>query len=442
MFQRKNKADTNEETNKIAQNKNVKNDTWINLAQSSKDMYFSNRKLLEHSKKVYDSSFEILEKVGEDNKKIDSMYSKMDNILNETRSINDGVGKTSNISKDNIAFVTKGKENIVEADNDMKSIMEVNHDLINISKELYASFEEILNSVEYIKDIANKTNLLSLNASIEASRAGEAGKGFSVVASEIKKLSIQSKVFSHNIGDIVSKVETKVKDLDKIVELSKEKIHNANNAVLELNNSLNNIEKSSLILDESVEKISIISKNIENNVQATTKISDELSKSHNNTSSAINSIAEDIKEQWNVIENFEAITEEISKVSNEFLEENLDEETVKKINNIVMEIINYTGDKNQEALIRFRDKLGIDELYYTDKNGIFECSTVKEAIGLNLFEIEKSVKEFFHGKELFRINPLSRRLDTGELYKFITIRRKDKEGIISVGISINKLLKL
>src|SRR6056297_2209083 len=67
--------------------------------------------------------------------------------------------------------------------------------------------EDIYHITEIITNIADKTNLLSLNASIESARAGEAGKGFGVVANEIRKLATESKTSAENIEQIISQLK-------------------------------------------------------------------------------------------------------------------------------------------------------------------------------------------------------------------------------------------
>lgn len=107
----------------------------------------------------------------------------------------------------------------------MEEIAATTAQLANISGELGAFSRELLNSIKqtdeivaFISSIANQTNLLGLNAAIEAARVGEQGRGFGVVASEVRKLAVESAQSVKNIEALLGKIQQSIVQMNEKIQ--------------------------------------------------------------------------------------------------------------------------------------------------------------------------------------------------------------------------------
>ncbi len=191
----------------------------------------------------------------------------------------------------------KGEEGIRSVDNLTQSQDMLRRVLGGITSEIYSLIEKsrkINEITSVLYGIASQTNLLSLNASIEATRAGEAGRGFAVVAEEVRKLSEESRKASESINESVTDITRALSGLKESIDNSAETFDRQKGAVEEVISSFDQI-------NSSVTELVGAQKNFHTQFLSIARDKDELVD-------AINSIAA-------VIQQSSATTEEVATIA-------------------------------------------------------------------------------------------------------------------------------
>jgi len=144
------------------------------------------------------------------------------------------------------------------SDSAMKTVQSANRSTVELKKTidtLNKRVEEIGDIVTVIKDIADQTNLLALNAAIEAARAGEQGRGFAVVADEVRKLAERTIKATDEIAGKITAVQTESRESIKSMDATAREVAEALKALNEVKKSLNKIAEHSQRVKDQITQI-------------------------------------------------------------------------------------------------------------------------------------------------------------------------------------------
>ena len=216
-----------------------------------------------------------------------------------TEEVSGNAERAADVARHSVDVAHKGGEAVRRTIDGMNAIRETIQETSKRIKRLGESSQEIGNIVELISDIAEQTNILALNASIQASMAGEAGRGFAVVADEVQRLAERAATATKQIDVLVRTIQSDTNEAVVSMERSTTDVvggallaENAGAALQEIEQVSNQIASLVQNISGSSRSQSAAAQNIARNTQVLREISVQTSDATSATAQAIVKLAD------------------------------------------------------------------------------------------------------------------------------------------------------
>ena len=403
-----------------------------NIAQNTQDIVAQNREQLNIVNSVTDHSKQISEM-----------------ILSASE-----LAKSTNIeaqhSTDLSINAGKAVEKVAAT---MEEIVQTTDQTSQKINKLAEKSKQIGDIASVITNIATQTNLLALNAAIEAARAGEHGKGFAVVADEVRKLAEQSSNSAAKVGNIIyeiqKEIEASLKSFQTVTNFVDEGVINTRTAGEILKEIVKNFKQTAT---QTQEIQNLMEQTLENS-QAVLNVTEKNQTMSQATTETAKLIAVASEEQNASIEEINSSIEVITQLS-EDIKQRIASAVMDKImygkalqlKEKVLSIRGFKGSVSEMAEIA--KALEVDEVDFSDSRGVLIASNIQSAVGLDLYEVMLKQTNFDLKKHLFvdrneySASLLIKSEQTNQLFKFMAVSDIQSQTIYQVGLSYDSLMNL
>lgn len=253
------------------------------------------------------------------------LASVMNTFVETVQEANESGLRIEGNSKAVLSMTNDGAELMKQSIQQMEKI----HSIVNESVEKVAGLDkqsqEISNLVTVIKDVADQTNLLALNAAIEAARAGEHGKGFAVVADEVRKLAEQVSNSVTDITGIVDNIQKEtfiVSDSLKVgykeVELGKTQIESTGETFEGISVAVTEMVNSITTIGKNLSEISASTQEMNSSVVEIASVSEESAAGIEQTSASVQQTSSIMEEVAGSSKHLANLAEELNTLVREF----------------------------------------------------------------------------------------------------------------------------
>ncbi|MHB8170074.1 MAG: methyl-accepting chemotaxis protein [Thermincolia bacterium] len=268
---------------------------------------------------IFNGSVEQAQNVNLTSQMVGQMAKGIDEVACNTQKVAEGAKRTAEVAD-------KGGQAISDTIEGMKRIKDTVFESANKIRELGDQSKQIGEIIQVIDDIAEQTNLLALNAAIEAARAGEHGKGFAVVADEVRKLAERSGKATKEIANLIINIQKGTTNAVQAMEIGTKEVEkgvvladNAGVALQEIRTTVQETNDQILSITAATEEISASSSEVVMSIdnvaaitQQNTAATQEMAARGTEVTNAITNIASIAEESAASSEEISASTEELN----------------------------------------------------------------------------------------------------------------------------------
>ncbi|QGG48835.1 HAMP domain-containing methyl-accepting chemotaxis protein [Heliorestis convoluta] len=283
----------------IAINKTVQNlNTFVvDLVSSSRELEKTSEESGKGSEQVALTVQELAKGAMEQSKETVKSTSLLEQVVQVIKEVTERTSSVSSASAEAMDLTKAGVEQLHKVSEEIIVIEKaVNHNK-KAAFQLSAKSTEIGKIVSSISTIADQTNLLALNAAIEAARAGEAGKGFAVVADEVRKLAGQAGAAAVDISNIIHSVQEEIKLIVGEIEKATHVVSDEAKMIKEVEQQFEVISASVKSVIEDIQEVSVATEEMRASSEEVVKSAQNISVVSEEISASIEEVSATTEEQ-------------------------------------------------------------------------------------------------------------------------------------------------
>jgi len=252
------------------------------------------------------SANQIAENVNHESDAVSSMAAAIEELSVSTTHISDQGDSAKRIANSSRSNAENGAQVVNKTVNGLLSSAQEIKTASNEVSRLGEDASRISDVVKVIKEIADQTNLLALNAAIEAARAGEQGRGFAVVADEVRKLAERTAGATNEINQMSSKIgevaNHALSGMDKVVKTTQQGVGDAETAQVSIKNIQDSFGEVSGVIDDIASALVEQTAAANELAKSTEKVS-QMSEENSNSAQHLLGLANDLEAKAREVRN-------------------------------------------------------------------------------------------------------------------------------------------